>query len=247
MSDAPSACVIVIGDEILSGRTQDSNVAYIGRRCDEIGIRLRETRIIPDTENIIIETVNTCRSNFDYVFTTGGIGPTHDDITAASIAVAFKKKIERNPDAVAALDRYYESGQLTDARLKMADVPEDAELIDNPVSGAPGFRLENVYVLAGVPSIMQAMFEGLVAELTGGKPMLSVNVATNLGESMLASGLSEVQAAFSEVSIGSYPYFKQGQLGVNLVLRGTDTGLLESAAARVRALVEELGGKVLKS
>lgn len=129
----------------------------------------------------------------------------------------------------------------------MADVPEDAELIDNPVSGAPGFRLENVYVLAGVPSIMQAMFEGLVAELTGGKPMLSVNVATNLGESMLASGLSEVQAAFSEVSIGSYPYFKQGQLGVNLVLRGTDTGLLESAAARVRALVEELGGKVLKS
>ncbi len=156
-----TACAIIIGDEVLSGRTQDANLSYLGRRCDELGIRLKEARVISDDEATIVETVNHYRACFDYVFTTGGIGPTHDDITSASVALAFGKKIVRHPEAVAVMDKYYDRGQLTEARLKMADVPEDAFLIDNPVSAAPGFQMENVFVLPGVPVIMQAMFEGM--------------------------------------------------------------------------------------
>lgn len=245
MTDDVSACVIIIGNEILSGRTQDQNLAYIGKRCDELGIRLNEARVIADDEATIVETVNQCRANFTYVFTTGGIGPTHDDISSASVGLAFARKIIRHPDAVAAMDSYYDSGQLTEARLKMADVPEGARLIDNPVSGAPGFQLENVFVLPGVPMIMQAMFEGITDRLTGGEPLLSDTVATNLGESMVAEGLGLIQDKYADVSIGSYPYFKKGKLGVNLVLRGTDAEKLAVVKEELQGLIRSLDGEVI--
>jgi molybdenum cofactor synthesis domain-containing protein len=240
-----TACVIVIGNEILSGRTQDLNVAYIGKRCDEIGIRLMETRIIPDLEATIVATINECRSVFTYVFTTGGIGPTHDDITAASVALAFAKKLERRAEAVAVMDDYYESGKLTEARLKMADVPVDAVLIDNPVSAAPGFQLDNVFVMAGVPIIMQAMFEGIVDRLAGGEAMLMESVATNLGESALAVELSQLQDSYTDVSIGSYPYFKKGKVGVNLVIRSTDQARLTQLKKDLQLMIKNLGGKIV--
>lgn len=245
MSKDVTACLIIIGNEILSGRTQEQNLAYIGRRCDELGIRLTECRVIGDEQGLIIDAVNQCRAAFDYVFTTGGIGPTHDDITAMSVAAAFAKKIIRHPEAVAAMERYYEAGQLTEARLKMADVPRDARLIDNPVSGAPGFQLENVFVLPGIPLIMQAMFEGITDRLTGGAPMLSASVATNLGESALSQDLALVQAAHAGVSIGSYPYFRQGKLGVNLVLRGTDADALAVVKGELETMIGRLGGNIL--
>jgi len=246
VSNNITACVIIIGNEILSGRTQDLNLVYIGKRCDELGIQLNETRVIADIEACIVDTVNECRASFTYVFTTGGIGPTHDDITSASIAKAFGKKVIRNDDAVAAMDRYYDSDKLTEARLKMADVPEDAVLIDNPVSGAPGFQLDNVFVLPGVPIIMQAMFEGITDRLTGGAPMLSNNVVTNLGESALAEDLSKLQDKFTDVSIGSYPYFRKGKLGVNLVLRTTDAGRLAQLREELRSMIKNLGGELVE-
>ncbi len=244
---SPTACVLIIGDEILSGRTQDSNLAFIGKRCDKLGIRLRETRIIPDVAETIIAAVNECRRRFTYLFTTGGIGPTHDDRTAAALARAFNVKLIRNPDALAALDKYYAAGRLNEARLKMADIPETARLIDNPVSGAPGFQLENVFVLPGVPLIMQAMFEGIVDRLSGGEPMLIRSMATNLTEGMIAAALDELQERYQDLSIGSYPYFKQGKLGVNVVSRGTDKVRLDELAGELEEMILNLNGKVLLS
>lgn len=242
---APCACVLVIGNEILSGRTQDLNLAYLGRRCDALGIRLLEARVIPDDAGVIIAHVNECRARFTYVFTTGGIGPTHDDITSGTVARAFGVKLERNPAAVAALDRYYEPGMLNEARLRMADIPAGARLIDNPVSGAPGFQLENVFVLPGVPVIMQAMFEGIVDRLAGGAPMLTENVTTNLLEGTMAGDLAAIQERFPQISIGSYPYFRHGSLGVNLVLRGTDADGLGAARAAIVDMIAALGGTLL--
>ncbi len=167
---AITACVIIIGNEILSGRTAEANLRYLGRRLGELGVHLHEARVIPDTEDAIVTAVNQCRTIFDYVFTTGGIGPTHDDITSQSVAKAFGVPIKRNPDAVARLRAYYGAQHLNEARLKMANVPEGAHLINNPVSGAPGFEIGNVWVLAGVPSIMRVMFEGVTYRLTGGPP-----------------------------------------------------------------------------
>jgi len=240
-----TACTIIIGNEILSGRTQDLNLAYIGRRCDKLGIVLNETRIIPDIESTIVRTVNDCRARFTYVFTTGGIGPTHDDITSAAIARAFGKKIGRCEEAVVALDRYYGPGKQNVARLKMADVPEGSILIENPVSGAPGFQLDNVFVFAGVPVIMQAMFEGIIDRLTGGMPILTDKVATNLGESAMAKELAELQQSYADVSIGSYPYFRQGSFGVNLVLRSRDASRLGQLKDEIKTMISNLQGKVL--
>lgn len=240
-----SACVIIIGNEILSGRTQDVNLAYIGKRCDELGIALLESRVIPDLEERIIDTVNECRRHFSYVFTTGGIGPTHDDITSAAIALAFDRKIVRSEEAIAVLDSYYEPGMLTEARLKMADVPENSILIDNPVSGAPGFQLENVFVLAGIPMIMQAMFDGITDRLTGGALIITANIATNLGESALAEGLAKLQDNYGDVSIGSYPYFKKGKLGVNLVLRSTDVSRVDALKLELKSMIKSLDGDVV--
>ncbi len=243
--DPITACLIIIGNEILSGRTQDANLAIIGKKCDALGIRLNEARVIADTEAEIIHTVNTCRARFSYVFTTGGIGPTHDDITAAAIARAFDVELLRNQEAINALDRYYEPKRLTEARLKMADIPAGASLIDNPVSGAPGFQLENVFVLPGVPAIMEAMFDGLANRLVGGDPIITDNVTTNLPESEIAADLGVLQEQYPDISMGSYPYFRKGKLGVNLVLRGTDATRMDAATAALSAVIVRLNGEVL--
>jgi molybdopterin-biosynthesis enzyme MoeA-like protein len=243
--DPITACLIIIGNEILSGRTQDANLAIVGKKCDTLGILLTEARVIADVEADIVETVNTCRRLFTYVFTTGGIGPTHDDITAAAVARAFNVEVVRNEGAVNAMDRYYEPRRLTEARLKMADIPEGAWLIDNPVSGAPGFQLENVFVLPGVPSIMDAMFDGLTDRLVGGDPVLTDNITTNLLESEIAAGLGVLQEKYPDVSMGSYPYFRKGKLGVNLVLRGTDAGRMNAAADELATTIRRLKGKAL--
>lgn len=244
--DPITACLIIIGNEILSGRTQDANLAIVGKKCDALGIRLTETRVIPDDEEIIITTVNNCRAEFTYIFTTGGIGPTHDDITAAAIARAFNVEVVRNEEAVKALDRYYEPGRLIEARLKMADIPAGARLIDNPVSGAPGFQLENVFVLPGVPVIMEAMFDGLADRLVGGDPILTENILTDLVESVIAKDLEAVQEKYPEVSMGSYPYFRKGKLGVNLVLRATDAARMEAAADELAATILRLEGSSIR-
>ena len=241
----PTAAVIIIGNEILSGRTLDTNLSYIGKRCDELGIKLQQARIIQDVEPTIIETINYCRSSYDYVFTTGGIGPTHDDITTAAVAKAFGVRLERNVQAVAAMDRHYAPGMLNEARLKMADIPQGAVLIDNPVSGAPGIQLENVFVLAGVPAIMQAMFEGIIDRLVGGRPILTHSLRTNLGEGVFARDLAAVQQRFADVSIGSYPSFRSARPGVNLVMRSTDSDSIDLAVTAVSDMIRQLQGKIL--
>ena len=241
-----TAAIIIIGNEILSGRTQDQNISYIGKELEKLGIVLAEVIIIPDVEQTIIDKVKHYSENYDYVFTTGGIGPTHDDITTESIAKAFNVKALRNSEAVALMEQYYEPGTLTEARLKMADIPEGASLIENPVSGAPAYQINNVFVLAGVPNIMRAMFQSLVDKLIGGPPILTASVCTNLTESKLAEGMTNIQNKCEEVSIGSYPYFKGGKPGVNIVLRSTDKTLLRKQTDLIEALVNNTDGKVLE-
>ena len=243
--DEVTACVIVIGNEILSGRTQDANLAYLGQGLNEIGIRLVEARVIPDVEATIVDTVNAARAAHDYVFTTGGIGPTHDDITAAAVAKAFGVALIRHPDALALLEEQYRNStlELNEARRKMADVPEGATLIENPVSAAPGFRMENVFVLAGVPAICQAMFDGIKGGLTGGPPVLSRTITSAVPEGTLAADLGAVQADYPEVDIGSYPYYRSGAYGVSVVLRATDEPRLDAAADAVRDLIRSHGAE----
>lgn len=244
MPDQPTAAVLVIGNEILSGRTHESNLSYIAEKLSAMGIVLSEARIVPDREEAIAAALNACRAAYTYVFTTGGIGPTHDDITARSVAQAFGVPIERNADAVARLERQYPEGGLNAARLGMADIPAGAELIENPVSGAPGFRLGNVYVLAGVPSIMKAMFDGL--SLTGGPPIATRTISCFLTEGGIAGGLAAVQARHPAADIGSYPFFRTGAFGTTLVVRGTDVAAVESAAEEIRALIAELGAEPIE-
>ena len=245
MSDkqTPSVCLIIIGNEILSGRTQDTNLAYIGRRLNELGLELREVRVVPDAEADIVKAVNECRTAYDYVFTTGGIGPTHDDITARCIAKAFGVPIERNPHAAALISQSYKPEDLNEARLSMADMPKGATLIENPVSMAPGFQYENVFVMAGIPSVMQAMFESVKYKLTGGAPINSRTVSAFLGEGVIAQGLGELQERYPDLEIGSYPFFRSRRFGISLVVRGTDTGRLDQAAAELKDLIRSLGGK----
>lgn len=239
---APAAAVLIIGNEILSGRTKDANLSYIAEKLAMIGVSVREARVIPDIEDEIVAAVNALRARYAYVFTTGGIGPTHDDITAASVAKAFGLGLELNADALDRLNRHYPSGKLNEARRRMAHIPPGAPLIDNPISAAPGFRLENVYVLPGVPRIMQAMLDGLLPHLSGGPPIRSRIVATPLLEGTIAADLGAVQAAFPDIDIGSYPYFRAGAFGVSLVLRGTDLDRLEAATQATAAMIERLGG-----
>jgi molybdenum cofactor synthesis domain-containing protein len=240
-----TACLIIIGNEILSGRTKDANLPYLAERLNALGIRLMQVRVIPDQEAIIVATVNECRAAFDYVFTTGGIGPTHDDITAECLAKAFGVALERNPEALRRLQEHYAGSglELNEARLRMADIPAGATLIDNPVSKAPGFQLGNVLVMAGVPSIMQAMFEGIKHRLTGGAPLASRTVSCFLPEGELAKGLGELQARFADIEIGSYPYFRRGRFGVSVVLRSTDTAALDRALEALCELIGRLGGE----
>lgn len=245
VQEAPeySACLIVIGNEILSGRTRDENLAWLGRRLNELGIRLREARVIPDVEDAIVDAVNDCRRRFDYVFTTGGIGPTHDDITADSVARAFGVENTLNEEAFDLLVRHYGSAdEINEARRRMAHTPVGARLIHNSLSLAPGFQIENVFVLAGVPRIMQVMVEGLADRLAGGLPLQSLAIDAGLPEGAIARGLGAIQERYARVDIGSYPYFRAGFSGTTLVLRSVDGSLLAAAGEDVRALVRSLGG-----
>jgi molybdenum cofactor synthesis domain-containing protein len=219
-----TAALIVIGDEILSGRTQDKNVAQIATWLNDQGVRLAEVRVIPDEMGRIGETVNALRAAYDYLFTTGGIGPTHDDITVDAIAAAFAVPVIVDPQARAILENYYRDrpGGLTEARLRMARVPEGAELIPNPSSGAPGVKMANVYILAGVPDIAASMLEALTGKLKGGRPMVSVTVGARAPESDVADLLRETEAAHPGVAIGSYPFFRDGRYGANFVIRSED-------------------------
>ena len=238
-----TACLLIIGNEILSGRTQDKNLAYIGEQLNELGVRLMEVRVIPDIEAVIVRTLNEVRPAFDYVFTTGGIGPTHDDITADCVAKAFGVPLIVNPDALAILEAHYKPGELNEARLRMARTPEGASLIENPVSKAPAFQMGNVFVMAGIPVIMQAMFQSLRHRLAGGAPLRSRTVTVPLGEGSLAEPLAVVQERFADVEIGSYPFTRDGRFAVRLVLRSTDEARLERVAAAVDGLIEDLGSQ----
>ncbi len=246
MSKQYTASVIIIGNEILSGRTQDVNLSFIAQRLEKLGIILTEARVIADVEQTIIDVVREASREYHYVFTTGGIGPTHDDITTASIAKAFDKKVVRNSEAQTLLEAYYPVKDLTDARLKMADIPEDTVLIENPVSGAPGFQLNNVFVLPGVPKIMQAMFDGITDRLIGGDPIVTESVITNLREGQIAEGLTQLQNQYPNISIGSYPFFKNQKFGVNIIMRATDINLLAVAKSDTEKLLLSLGGQLLE-
>lgn len=235
-----TAGIIIIGNEILSGRTLDQNVQYMGERLSAKGVILSEVVIIPDIESRIIEAAQSYSERFDYVFTTGGIGPTHDDITAESVGKAFGAELMEHPDARARLEAHYEAHELTDARLKMAKVPVGSDLIGNPVSGAPGFRLKNVHVMAGIPKIMQAMFDSILPELAGGDPVLSESVSCFLPESELAGELSDIQRDYPDLDIGSYPFFKDGHHGLSVVIRGTDIGMIQNAAIKVQDAIERV-------
>ena len=244
MSRIVTAALIIIGDEILSGRTADVNLRYIAERLNSLGVRLIEARVVADKKDAIVAAVNHCRATYDYVMTTGGIGPTHDDITAAAIAAAFGRPLIRNPAIVAILEDAYRDSEfeLNEARLSMANTPEGAELIDNPVSGAPGWQVENVFVFAGVPKIMQAMFESITHRLTGREPLRERSVIVDIGEGTLAAALEDIQNRHAALSIGSYPYYRGGAFGVKLVLRGTDEAELDAAMDEVVAALRDLGG-----
>lgn len=233
-----TASLLIVGNEILSGRTQDKNTNWLAEQLGEMGIVMQEVRIIPDIEEVIVESLNALRKTVDYVFTTGGIGPTHDDITAESVAKAFDVSLERNPDAYQALlDHYKDEAELTHARLKMAMVPHGAELIHNPVSGAPGFRIDNVYVMAGVPKIMQGMFHGIRSGLETGKPILSETVSCNSAESVIAGALQTIQDKYPNIDIGSYPSYRDGKPHVNIILHGTDEGDIKNSVQEVQEAV----------
>ena len=235
-----TAALLVIGDEILSGRTQDKNVAQVASWLNRQGIRLAEVRIVPDDEQRIADAVNAMRTQKDYLITTGGIGPTHDDITVDSIALAFGVPVIVHPEARRILEEYYATrGGLNDARLRMARTPEGAELIQNEESGAPGVKIGNVYILAGVPSIAAQMLEALDGKLEGGRPVVSVTVGAYAAESEVADILRETEASHPGVAIGSYPFFRDGRHGANFVLRSVDGPLAEGTADELsRRLVE---------
>ena len=238
-----TAALIVIGDEILSGRTQDKNIAQVALWLNEQGIRLAEVRVVPDDMGRIGETVNALRAAHDYVITTGGIGPTHDDITVDAIAAAFGVPVLVNPQARAMLEDYYRDRpfNLTESRLRMARTPEGAELIANPSSGAPGVKMDNVYILAGVPHIAASMLEALTGKLEGGRPIVSVTVGARAPESDVADLLRETEAAHPGVAIGSYPFFKDGGYGSNFVIRSEDGDLARETGSDLSARLRDAG------
>ena len=241
-----TAALIVIGDEILSGRTQDKNIAQVALWLNLQGIRLAEVRVVADQLDAIVEAVNLLRVRNDYLFTTGGIGPTHDDITVDAIAAAFGRAVVIHPTARAALEGYYATrGGLTEARLRMARVPDGAELIENRMSGAPGIRVDNVYILAGVPHIAAEMLEGLTGRLEGGRPLISRTIGCWVQESEIADILRETEAAHDGCQIGSYPFFRDGTIGANFVIRSTDPGRLDACIADLAARLEAAGREVV--
>ena len=234
----PTAAMLVIGDEILSGRTRDSNMHYLAGELTRIGIRLVEVRVVADDHAAIVAAVRALSVGHDHVFTSGGIGPTHDDITADAIAAAFDTPISHRADAMALMQAHYDLAGLpfNEARQRMARIPDGAVLIDNPVSTAPGFTLQNVHVMAGVPNIFQAMVASVLPNLTGGAPLLSLSLRVNRGEGDIAGGFGALAAEFPDLSMGSYPFIQNGAHGTNLVVRGTDAARLDAAMVRLVAL-----------
>lgn len=238
----PQACLVVIGNEVLSGRTRDANIHFLAGRLGGIGLPLREVRIVPDVREVIVRTVNEVRARYDVVFTTGGIGPTHDDITAECIAEAFGVPWEPHPEAWERMAVRYAPGEFNEARQRMATMPRGATLIENAVSFAPGFAIGNVHVMAGVPRIMQAMYEWLEPRLPRGRPVVSRAVhAVSLLEGSIAAGLRDIQGRFGDLDIGSYPYERPDHRGVAIVAKGTDSAQAEAAIAEVTALMRQLG------
>ena len=234
-----NAAIVIIGNEILSGRTQDVNISTISKWLNTLGVRVLEVRVIPDLEKKIIETVNELRKNFDYVFTTGGIGPTHDDITSESVSKAFGLKYEIHKEAFKILENYYRAGDFNEGRKRMTRLPSNAKLILNPTSGAPGFIVENVFCLPGVPTILQSMLGGLKNYVIGGKPVLSYTINLRTVESEIAKALAEVQDKNADVEIGSYPFFKAGKLGVSIVLRSEEQSKIDDCNTQILKFISE--------
>ena len=234
-----NAAILIIGNEILSGRTQDTNTSTLATWLNSIGVIVREVRVIPDIEKTIVDTLNVLRKENNYVFTTGGIGPTHDDITAQSVSKAFGLKYEIHKEAFKILEAYYKPGEFNEGRKKMAKMPENAELILNPTSGAPGFSVENVFCLPGVPSILKSMLGSLKNKIVGGEPVLSHTISLKTVESEIANSLTKVQDQNDEVEIGSYPFFHAGKLGVSIVLRSENQSKIDNCISQVLKFVKE--------
>ena len=234
-----NAAILIIGNEILSGRTQDTNTSSLATWLNSIGVKVKEVRVIPDIEKTIVDTLNVLRKENDYVFTTGGIGPTHDDITAESVSKAFGLKYEIHKEGYKILESYYKPGEFNEGRQKMIWMPENAELILNPTSGAPGFSVENVFCLPGVPSIMKSMLGGITNKIVGGEPILSKTISLKTVESEIANSLTKVQDNNKDVEIGSYPFFHAGKLGVSIVLRSENQSKIDECNLQILKFVNE--------
>ena len=241
-----TAGIIIIGNEVLSGRTKDINTSTLAKWLNSLGIDVKEVRVIPDIESKIIETVNSLRKQFNYIFTTGGIGPTHDDITAESISKAFNLEYGFHKEAYSILEKYYKPGEFNDGRKKMAKMPTTAKLILNPTSGAPGFYVQNVFCLPGVPSILQSMIGGLKNILIGGDPILNLTVSLRTVESEIAKSITEIQNNNTDVEIGSYPFFKAGKLGVSIVLRSSNKDKLDSCNSELIKFIKSKKIEIVK-
>ena len=234
-----NAAILIIGNEILSGRTQDTNTSTLATWLNSIGVTVNEVRVIPDVEKTIIDTLNVLRKENDYVFTTGGIGPTHDDITAESVSKAFNLKYEIHKEGYKILEAYYKPGEFNEGRQKMIWMPQDAELILNPTSGAPGFTVENVFCLPGVPSILKSMLGGLKNKIVGGEPILSQTISLRTVESEIASAITKIQNKNKDIEIGSYPFFHAGKLGVSIVLRSEDQSKIDLCNSEILKFIKE--------
>jgi len=240
-----NAAIIIIGNEILSGRTKDTNTSTLATWLNSIGVSVWEVRVIPDLENIIVETLNNLRKTYNYVFTTGGIGPTHDDITAKSVSKAFGVKYQIHQEAFKILESYYKVGEFNEGRQKMVWMPENANLILNPTSGAPGFSVENVFCLPGVPSILKSMLGALKNKIVGGEPILSHTISLRTVESEIANSLTKVQNNNKDVEIGSYPFFHAGKLGVSIVIRSENQSEIDNCNSQILKFVEEKNIKIV--
>ena len=232
-----NAAILIIGNEILSGRTQDTNTSTLATWLNSIGVKVVEVRVIPDVEKTIIDTLNLLKTTYDYVFTTGGIGPTHDDITAESVSKAFGLKYEIHKEAYNILEAYYKAGEFNKGRQKMVWMPQNANLILNPTSGAPGFNVKNVFCLPGVPSILKSMLGGLTNSIVGGEPILSLTISLRTVESEIADSLTKVQNNNHDVEIGSYPFFQAGKLGVSIVIRSEDQSKIDNCKSQILKFV----------
>jgi len=235
-----NAFLLIIGNEILTGRTKDANTQFLGKKLGEIGISVCESRILPDDEKKIINTIRQNKDQFDYIFTTGGIGPTHDDITAKAVAKALNIEFERNAEAEELLRNFYSRDDITEARLSMADMPKGATLLENPISKAPGFKIENVFVLPGIPKIVERMFEGLRHHLTESSPFLSKTIVSSLPEGIIGGRLAEIQAQYENTEIGSYPFSKDGKIGVNIVIRSKNVENIKPVAIAIQNMIRKL-------